>query len=61
MLELARISHKVVAITWYEGGNILQSNHCFTRDYRKIISDNNLNLLEWKENLFPNQVAFVYR
>jgi len=61
MLELARISHKVVVITWYEGGNVLQSNHCFTRDYRKIINDNNLNLLEWKENLFPNQVAFVYR
>ena len=60
--ELARIGKKVVVTTWYENGKyVYNNNHCWTRDYKKILEDNGLNIIHWEEDLFNNkQVGFVY-
>jgi len=59
--ELSRIGKKVIVTTWYSGGKFIHSGHCWTRDYKKILKENNLNLIYWEENMFDNeQVAFIY-
>lgn len=60
--ELGRIGKKVVVTTWYENGKyVYNNNHCWTRDYKKILEDNGLNIIHWEEDLFNNkQVGFVY-
>lgn len=59
--ELSRIGKRVIVTTWFENGNNIHSNHCWTRDYKKIINDNNLNLIYWEEDLFDNkQLGFIY-
>ena len=61
MLELARIGKKVVVNTWYLEGEKHQITYCFTRDYKKIIEENNLELLTWEENAFDKQLGFVFK
>jgi hypothetical protein len=61
MRELSRISKKVFVMTWYKNG--VKSNpspHCWTRDYKKIIDDNNFRLLHWDDTTINNQVFFIY-
>lgn len=61
MNELARVGKKVLVITYYSQGKTLHpSEHVWTRDYKKILKNSNMKLLKWEENLFPNQVAFLY-
>lgn len=60
--ELSRIGKKVIVSTWYEEGNYIHSNHCWTRDYKKILKENNLYITYWEENLWGNrQASFIYR
>jgi len=62
MVELARIGKKVIVTTWYEKGKSINTGHCWTRDYSKLIKDNNLELVYWEENLFNNkQLGFIYK
>lgn len=59
--ELSRIGKKVIVSTWYEKGNYVHSGHCWTRDYKKILKENNLHITHWEEDLWDNkQVGFVY-
>ena len=61
MLELSRIGKKVIITTWYDGGKHINSGHCWTRDYKKLIDENGLKLLLWEEDLFENsQLGFIY-
>lgn len=60
--ELSRISKKVIVTTWYENGESINSGHCWTRDYKKILNENNFTIIHWEENLFNNkQVGFIYK
>jgi hypothetical protein len=58
--ELSRISKEVIVITWYKGGESISSGHCSTRDYKKILLKNNLEIVHWDEDSFENQVFFIY-
>lgn len=60
MTELARIGKKVVIVTWYDNGSTTNSFHCWTRDYKKILNHNNLNLVHWDEESLKDQVFFIY-
>jgi len=61
MNELARISNKVIVNTWFDSGETIQNSHCFTRDYKRIIENNNLELLEWNPRAIDKQLGFVYK
>lgn len=61
MLELSRIGKRVIIITWYKNGKILDKDYCFTRDYKEIINKNNLSIEVWDDTSFKNQVGFVYK
>lgn len=58
--ELARIGKKVIVITWWDNNLEKNINHCWTRDYKKLLSQNSLNLIHWDETSLPNQVFFTY-
>jgi SAM-dependent methyltransferase len=60
MQELCRIGKKVFVITWYKNGDESNSSHCWTRDYKKIINNNNFKLLHWDDKTINNQVFFIY-
>jgi len=59
--ELSRIGKEVIIVTWYEKGLTKSSNHCWTRDYKNILTSNNLKILHWDETSFNNQVFFKYK
>lgn len=62
IIELARIGKKVIITTWYENGKYINKEYCWTRDYKKLLHENNMEILLWEENLFNNkQVGFVYK
>jgi ubiquinone/menaquinone biosynthesis C-methylase UbiE len=61
MLELARVSSKVVAISWMECGipfNI-ERGHCFHYNYFKLCEQNNLEIIDFQK--YKKQIMFVYR
>jgi 2-polyprenyl-3-methyl-5-hydroxy-6-metoxy-1,4-benzoquinol methylase len=60
--ELARIGKKVIITTWYQDGKFINSGHCWTRDYKTLLMDNNFNLIHWKKINFNNtpQIFFIY-
>ncbi len=60
--ELSRIGKKVIIITWYKNGETLSSEYCFTRNYKNLITKNNLKLIHWDEDSFSSipQVFFIY-
>ena len=60
--ELSRIGKKVIVITWYTNGETISSDYCFTRDYKNIITKNNLKLIHWDADSFSSvpQVFFIY-
>lgn len=60
MRELSRIGKRVMVITWYEGGTELNSDFCWTRDYKDIVNDLGLNLEHWDELSLDKQVFFIY-
>jgi len=62
MNELARIGKKVIITTWYQDGELISKGSCWTRDYKKLLTNNNLSLIRWEKINFNNtpQIFFIY-
>ena len=61
MLELARVSSKVVVISWMEDGVPfnLERGHCFHYNYFELCEQNNLETIDFQK--YKKQIMFVYR
>ena len=67
MCELARVSKKVIAVSWYDLGtkiddvsSVIGKNHCFNYDYKELCKKNNLILFEYSYDKEAKQIYFVY-
>ena len=68
MCELARITRKVIIISWYDptkkydfiGDKRDETKFCFNHNYKEICEDNNLNIISWTYNIEAQQVYFLY-
>lgn len=59
LTELARIGKKVMVVTWFTN-NTQNIGHCWTRDYKQILTENNMTIHHWDEQVFDRQVFFIY-